>query len=90
MSLSEKIKNDFKRGYDLAIEIDELTNIYGRENFVQGNVDDKDKERFEKITSELRVMKGTVPSRTSFYMALGFLEYRIKKNEKTSFSKGDY
>ena len=78
MSVLREIKDDFKRGYKLAKDIDEFINVYGREKFLKHDVAIKDKERLEDVIQEIRVMNGNVPSKESFFMACGFLKYRLE------------
>lgn len=72
---------DYKKyhteGYDLAKEIDELVTLYGRENYINKNVDEKDKERLENIIYKLIRMHG-YKSMQSFSMLCGFQHYKNK------------
>lgn len=75
--LYQNYKESYNKGYSLAKEIDELVILYGRENFLKKNVDDKDRERLEDITYKLGHMccdKGVKP----FFMLYGFQKYKNK------------
>lgn len=72
---------DYKKyhteGYDLAEEIDELVTLYGRENCINKNIDEKDKERLENITYKLVHMYGDGVVKC-FFMSVGFQRYQNK------------
>ena len=84
MRFLRRVREGYKKGYDLAREIHTLRSLYGLENFVKGNVQDKDRRRLERITNELRHMYAPSPNATSLYMACGFLKYRLIHRTKCS------
>lgn len=72
---------DYKKyhteGYNIAKEIDELVILYGLENYINKNIDEKDKERLENITYKLIRMYGHKDMQ-SFSMLCGFQRYKNK------------
>jgi hypothetical protein len=78
MRFIERVQDGYKRGYKVGKYLDELITLYGRENFIKGNVRDRDKEKLEYVSHGLRIMYGPYYSMTSLCMAYGFVKYKLK------------
>lgn len=83
MNLIQKVKKEYKRrkkeydrGYELAKSIHELVTLYGKDNYLNGNVDDKDKERLFDVKLDLCSKYG------SFYMRWGYERYLVKHGKE--------